>query len=240
MFPQKKSKILVSDLRQLWFDFKWVYPVSFNKIFSKWQISLFCLFLILSSFFLDDSVYLVVSSLKSGFWDAVFAFGRWFGSGNPTLYVFVGFYLIGIFFHLHKLRDAGLLAGESFIFAGFITLLFKSFFGRWRPFTNHGDLSFYGFTWSDNDHLSFSSGHANVAFALSAVLASTTDKKYLKILYYTPAVITCVSRIYHDQHWLSDVVVGALIALLVTKVLIGFHKVRFKNISLKTEQDAGK
>ncbi len=234
MYPQKISKIVLSDLKQLWFDFRWVYPTAFNRIFARWALSLICLFLVFSSFFIDDAVYAIVTSFKNDFWDSVFTFGRWYGSGNPTLYIFAGLYLMGFFYRKHKMRDAGLLAGESFIFAGFITLIFKSLFGRWRPFTNHGDLSFYGFTFSDNDHLSFSSGHANVAFALSAVLASTTDNIYMKVLYYTPAVITCLSRIYHDQHWLSDVVVGALIALLITKVLINFHKVRFKNISLKT------
>lgn len=234
MYPQKKGKIILSDLKQLWFDFKWIYPTAFNRIFSKWQISLICLFAVFSAFFVDDAVYALVISIKNDFWNSVFALGKWYGNGNPTLYAFAGFYLLGIFFHKHKLRDAGLLAGESFVFAGLITLLFKSFFGRWRPFTNHGDLSFYGFTWSDNDHLSFSSGHANVAFCLSTVLASTTDNIYLKILYYIPAVITAFSRIYHDQHWLSDVVVGALIALLITNVLVNFHRTRFKNISLKT------
>ena len=234
MYPQKKSKIFISDLKQLWFDLKGVYQTAFNRIFAKWQISLICVFLVFSAFFVDEAVYELVISLKSSFWDSVFAFGKWYGNGNPTLYAFAGLYLAGIFFHKHKLRDAGLLTGESFVFAGLITLLFKSFFGRWRPFTNHGDLSFYGFTWSDNDHLSFSSGHANVAFCLSTVLASTTDNVYMKILYYIPAVITAVSRIYHNQHWLSDVVVGALIALLITNVLVNFHKTRFKNISLKT------
>lgn len=234
MYSQKKSKIILSDLKQLWFDLKWIYPSAFNRIFSSWQISLICLFLVFSSFFVDDAVYTLVISLKNDFWNSVFAFGKWYGNGNPTLYAFAGFYLIGILFNKHKMRDAGLLAGESFVFAGLITLLFKSFFGRWRPFTNHGDLSFYGFTWSDNDHLSFSSGHANVAFCLSTVLASTTDNIYLKILYYIPAVITSFSRIYHNQHWLSDVVVGALIALLITNVLVNFHRTRFKNISLKT------
>lgn len=229
MYPRKTSKIIQSDLKQLWFDLKSVYPTAFNRIFANWQLSLFCLFLIFSSFIVDDAIYSIVSGWKSESLDSVFAFGRWYGSGNPTLYVFAGLYFLGLFYNKHKMRDAGLLVCESFVFAGLITLILKSFFGRWRPFTNQGDFSFYGFTLSDNDHLSFSSGHANVAFALSAVLASTTDNIYLKILYYTPAVITCISRIYHDQHWLSDVVTGAIVALLITKVLINFHNARFKN-----------
>lgn len=214
----------IKDLKQLWFDFRWVYPNAFNKIFANWQISLACVFIILSSFYLDGAVTSLITSLKSSVVDRIFEFGNWYGHGTATLYLFLGLYIIGLFFNKDKIKDTGLLIGETFIFAGFITLIFKSFFGRWRPFTNHGDFAFYGFTWSDNDHLSFTSGHANVAFCLSTVLASTTDNIYLKIFYYALAVNTGLSRIYHDQHWLSDVVMAVMIALLISKVLISFHR----------------
>lgn len=213
-----------TDLEQLWFDFKYVYSTSFSRIFSSWQISLVCLFIIFSSFHLDPVAQEILTSIKGSFADSIFTFGRWYGSGNPTLYFFLILYVVGIAFKYEKIRDTGLLVGESFIFAGFISVLFKSFFGRWRPFTNHGDLSFYGFTWSDNDHLSFTSGHANVAFALSLSLAAYAPNIYLKIFFYTLAAITGLSRIYHNQHWLSDVVVGALISILITNVLISFRK----------------
>jgi membrane-associated phospholipid phosphatase len=63
------------------------------------------------------------------------------------------------------------------------------------------------------------------------VLASTTKNKYLKIVYYIPAVITCFSRIYHNQHWFSDVVAGAMIAILVTSALIELHRLRYQKVS---------
>jgi membrane-associated phospholipid phosphatase len=216
--------IALDDLKQLWYDFKWVYPNAFNKLFANWQITLTALFVTFSAFYIDDAVTQIITSMKSNLFDSIFEFGRWYGHGTATLYLFLGLYIIGLLLKKDKLRDTGLLVGESFIFAGFVTLLFKSFFGRWRPFTNHGDFAFYGFTLSDNDHLSFTSGHANVAFCLSAVLASTTDNIYLKIFYYALAVNTGISRIYHDQHWLSDVLVGAMIAILISNILISFHK----------------
>lgn len=224
MNQKNRGNKSLGDLKQLWFDLRFVYPNAFNRIFASWQMSLLSLFVIISSFYLDGAVTDLLIGLKSNFADSIFEFGRWYGHGTATLYLFLGFYIIGLIINKDKLRDAGLLIGETFIFAGLVTLLFKSFFGRWRPFTNHGDFAFYGFTWSDNDHLSFASGHANVAFCLSTVLASTTDNIYLKIFYYALAVNTGLSRIYHDQHWLSDVVVGAMIALLISKVLIRFHR----------------
>lgn len=221
-----KTKFWKTDLNQLWFDFKYIYPASFNKICSRWQLSLIWLFIIVSSFHFDPIVQDYIISLKSDFADKIFAFGRWYGNGNPTLYLFLILYIGGIAFKFEKVRDTGLLIGESFIFAGFISILFKSFFGRWRPYTNQGDFSFYGFTWSDNDHLSFTSGHANVAFALSMSLAAHVKNIYLKIFFYLLAVITCLSRIYHNQHWFSDVVVGAMISILITSVLVTLRHAR--------------
>ena len=172
------------DLSQLWFDFKRVYPVAFNKIFEHWGMSLISIFVIISSFYLDSASWEIITSLKGDNADKIFSFGRWYGSGNPTLYLFLLLYIGGAISKVDKLRNTGLLIGESFIFAGFISILFKSLFGRWRPFTNHGDFSFYGFTLADNDHLSFTSGHANVAFALSMSLAAYIPNIYLKIFFY--------------------------------------------------------
>lgn len=224
MDSKKKESFWKSDLSQLWFDFRYVYPTVFNRIFARWQFSLIILFVIFSSFYFDQAAQDIITSLKGSFADGVFTFGRWYGSGNPTLYLFLLLYIGGALFGFEKVRDTGLLVGESFIFAGFISILFKSFFGRWRPYTNQGDFSFYGFTWSDNDHLSFTSGHANVAFALSMSLAAYFENIYLKMFFYALAVVTCISRIYHNAHWLSDVVVGALISIVVTNVLISFRK----------------
>jgi membrane-associated phospholipid phosphatase len=226
----REKSILRIDLKQFWFDLKWVYPTALNRIVQKWQASVIALFIIFSSFYLDYPFLVIFTSIDSQFWDNIFVFGRWYGSGNPTLYLFITLYISGIIFKKVKLRDTGLLIGEAFAFAGLITLIFKSFFGRWRPFTNMGELSFYGLNWTDNDKFSLSSGHANVAFSLSMVLASTTDNIYLKIFYYALAVNTSISRIYHNQHWLSDVVIGALIAILISKVLINFHKLKFKAV----------
>jgi membrane-associated phospholipid phosphatase len=226
-----RHKKYKTDLKQFWFNLKWIYPNSFSLLVKKWQISTLCILALFSAFYLDEAVRDIVISIASPFWDTVFSFGRWYGNGAPTLYLFLSLYILGYFFNKQKIRETGLMIGEAYAFAGLVTLIFKSVFGRFRPYTNHGDLAFYGFDWSDNAHFSFSSGHANVAFALSMVLASTTKNKYLKILYYIPAVITCFSRIYHNQHWFSDVLAGAMIAILVSSALIELHRLRYKKVS---------
>ena len=220
------GKSVVTDLKQLWSDFVKVYPASLSKITANWQISIACMFAIVSSFYLDSAVRELVIGIKNNYAADAFDFGRWYGNGQITLYLFLGLYFSGLLIKHFKIRETGLLIGEAYIFSGLITLIFKSFTGRWRPYTNHGDFSFNGWNFTDNDQFSFFSGHATVAFALSAVLASSTKNIYLKFFYYSLAVLTCLSRIYHEQHWFSDVVAGAINAILFTRVLVALRRQR--------------
>lgn len=215
--------MLREDLKHIGSAFVKVYPMAFRRLFSHWEISLACLFAILSSFYLDPAVRTIVATYKNSIVNSIYDFGRWYGNGQPTLYVFLGAYIGGLILKKYRLRETGLLVGEAFVFSGLLTLIAKSLFGRWRPYTNHGDLAFYGWNFSNNDMFSYYSGHAAVSFALSTVLASTTKNIYLKSFYYLLAAVTCVSRIYHNQHWLSDVVTGAIIAYFISRVLISIH-----------------
>lgn len=220
------GKSVKYDLKQLWSDFVKVYPTAFAKIVNKWQISVACIFIIISAFYIDEPIRVLVISIKNTYATEAFDFGRWYGNGQLTLYMFLGLYFGGLFLKKFKIRDTGLLIGEAYIFSGLITIIFKSITGRYRPYTHHGDFTFYGWNPTDNDMFSFFSGHATVAFALSAVLASTTKNIYLKSFYYALAVLTCLSRIYHEQHWFSDVIAGAINAILFTKVLLILRKTR--------------
>jgi membrane-associated phospholipid phosphatase len=215
--------ILKNDGRHIGSAFVKVYPMTLRRITSHWQITLAALFVIFSSFYLDSAVRSIVTGLNGSIIDSMFSFGRWYGSGTPTLYVFLGLYLGGLIFKKYKLRAAGLLAGEAYIFSGLITLIFKSALGRWRPYMNKDAYEFYGWSLTNNDQFSYFSGHAAVSFALSTILASTTENIYLKSFYYSLAVITCISRIYHQQHWFSDVVTGAIVAYLISRVLVAIH-----------------
>ena len=64
---------------------------------------------------------------------------------------------------------------------------------------------------------SFPSSHAANAFALAAVFAAR--RKRLAILFYLLASLVGFSRIYLDRHFLSDVLVGAIIGLAWTAIV---------------------
>jgi membrane-associated phospholipid phosphatase len=79
------------------------------------------------------------------------------------------------------------------------------------------------FTTGPNDHLSLPSGDATVAFALSAVMAGMIENRLWKIAWYGLAVVTALSRIYHDQHWLSDVLLSTIIGTIVGVWMVNKH-----------------
>jgi membrane-associated phospholipid phosphatase len=214
---------LIKDLKQLWSDIKSVYPVSFAWLTNHWGISIAAVVFIISSFYLDPAIRSLFIGINNKFIDHIFTFGRWYGSGQPTLYLFGGLYLTGLLLRYDKIRDTGLLVGITYCLSGILTLIFKSTCGRWRPYTGKGDLSFDGWNLTGNDQFSYFSGHAQVGFALTIALAAYIKNKYLKILLYMFAVICALSRIYHDQHWWSDVITGSLIAILISHTIVRFH-----------------
>ncbi len=74
-------------------------------------------------------------------------------------------------------------------------------------------------------HNSFPSGHAASAFALFFCIACSTDKKYIHFLCFLLASIAAYSRVYLSQHFLSDVIAGAVIGMAGS---MGFYYLFYK------------
>jgi hypothetical protein len=70
-----------------------------------------------------------------------------------------------------------------------------------------------------SDRLSFPSGHTSNAFAGAEFMSQelSGNSVYYGLLGYAFATTTGVFRIYHQDHWFSDVVAGAGIGILSTK-----------------------
>lgn len=70
-----------------------------------------------------------------------------------------------------------------------------------------------------SDKLSFPSGHTSNSFLGAEFMAQELNEKsvYFGIIGYAFATTTGVFRIYHQNHWFSDVVAGAGFGILSTK-----------------------
>lgn len=111
------------------------------------------------------------------------------------------------------------------IASGIITPAFKYVAGRSRPRDNDGIANFHWFSRGyPSSNSSFPSGHATHAFAMASVIANHYDETWVTYSSYTVAGLVGVARSYHDAHFASDILAGALIGTLVGKSIVARNR----------------
>lgn len=134
--------------------------------------------------------------------------------------------------------ELGLRMVESIGAAGLTSFVIKGIAGRARPFvtsdTNPHNYKF-GRGFRNDDYTSFPSGHVTTAFA--AASAASQEIGYLwphasriwTPVLFTSASLVGVARIYEDKHWASDVVAGAAVGTLVSRVVVRYARAHPRN-----------
>jgi membrane-associated phospholipid phosphatase len=143
-----------------------------------------------------------------------------YGNGLNMIALSAGGYFTGLAIGDRWIRETSLLAGSAIVIAGTISTVTKVLVGRARPYTGDGHLTFRPFSLPLVDVASFPSGHTIVAFAFSGVLAERIKNTWASIGLYGLAAACGVSRMYTDEHWVSDVVFGAFISVSVSHTLV--------------------
>ena len=150
-----------------------------------------------------------------------------------------GFYLAGSLTENETANNVardGLTA--SIIASGLITPALKIATGRSRPYENTGSNDFQ-FLGAQNRNSSFPSGHTTEAFALASVISAHYEKTWVKATAYTTASLVGLARTYHDAHFASDVLAGALIGTWVGQSVVSYHQEkRGHNLALLPETNA--
>lgn len=111
----------------------------------------------------------------------------------------------------------------SLIASGLITPSLKLVVGRTRPRDNAGVYNFRPFS---NNNSSFPSGHATEAFALASVISDHYEETWITWASYSVAGLVGMARIYHEAHFASDVVAGAMIGTLVGRSVVSYNQQR--------------
>jgi membrane-associated phospholipid phosphatase len=114
--------------------------------------------------------------------------------------------------------------GQASLYAGAVTLILKTAIGRARPYMNEGKSSYHPFSSLLDKYHSLPGGHTTTAFVISTVLSRNVEPTWLKVLVYLPAVITPISRVYQDQHWVSDNVLGGAIGFFIATWVVDIHE----------------
>ncbi len=190
------------------------YFSQFNKITSQKIFSIIGFFSLFAfGFFIDNDVRIFVQSIRTPSLDNLFGLFHWYGKSYIPIASIIIFYGSGLILSKPNWRIFGIKIFETYAFSGIIVTSLKSIFGRWRPYTEHGNFSFQFFTLGPNEHLSLPSGDVAIAFTFSMIAASVYNNKLWKSMWYVFALIAAVGRIYHDQHWFSDTILAAGVAI---------------------------
>jgi hypothetical protein len=144
--------------------------------------------------------------------------------GNPFVHLGIAaaVYGGGILGDSPRWKETGEMLGESILLADATTFFLKESIGRARPLVRSDKGSFRPGQFRSN-YDSLPSMHTSSSFAMASILAATSESLPAKLLYYSAATFVGFSRIYRDKHWASDVILGAAIGELCSRVVMTTH-----------------
>jgi membrane-associated phospholipid phosphatase len=157
--------------------------------------------------------------------------GTFFGGPGPVI-IGPSMYVVGRLARIPHMAELGLHGTEALAVGAGITGVLKMLAGRARPeFSNDTNPHDFGFgRGRKNQYASFPSGHATMAFSAAAAVVAETHEWWPRSTWYVAPVMfggataVGISRMYNDQHWASDVVMGAAIGTFA-----GLKTVRFNH-----------
>jgi membrane-associated phospholipid phosphatase len=134
--------------------------------------------------------------------------------GATILTLSIGLYLFGGSLN-RTLGRAGRSLLIGYLSSGVAVQILKHLFGRARPSVTF-DTLFIGPT-MQYGHDSFPSGHATTAFCFAFILSGYFPR--YRLAFYLFGVVAGLYRIDGLSHFLSDVLAGALLGMLVGKIV---------------------
>ncbi len=157
------------------------------------------------------------------------AFNWW---GGPGVVWFAALcWLCGRMWKRSIMSEIGLRGLEAIAVGSALSGIIKGFAGRSRSFLTPGEPWHWSFAhgWTDARYFSMPSGHttATFAFAAAVAMAAVRVPRYraaIAVVVFASAGLVGFARVFTNQHWMSDVVVGALLGSITGIVLTDWHK----------------
>jgi len=175
----------------------------------------------IASFYFDSKIIVLVSSLRTGFFDQFFL-----GITLLSSEIIIFFILTSLFLWNENKRKWILPLWLTLFFSVAASFLLKIAVHRQRPFQcglvsllpSLQESSFA--VWN----FSFPSFQAMLAFSAIPILSKEFPK--LKYAWIILAVFVAFSRVYFGLHFLSDIIAGGLIGYVIGIIILKYEKER--------------
>ena len=120
--------------------------------------------------------------------------------------------LVAFYFFYFKKRNQGLALLYALLLSAIIVQLIKNLFNSTEVtiFFEHGQYMFFTEAVTIPDHPGFPSGHTAIAFTIATLLVLFARSKKWQLPGLLAASLVGFSRIYLAQHFLVDILAGAL------------------------------
>lgn len=155
-----------------------------------------------------DGFYLF-NPYHSHFSDNIFIYLTYLGDGFFCV-------AIGVLLFLFRRRYLSLMVLSSYAVSGIIAQVLKYFILEARPavYLKGSTYPYFIENVTLHNFHAFPSGHTASAFALAGVLAFAVRNKNYSWLFLAGAALVGYSRIYLAQHFMDDVLAGAIIGFV--------------------------
>ncbi len=154
-----------------------------------------------------------------------------------SAYIGVSLYAYGRLANDRRIADLGLHGTEALLIGAVSGAVLKGLFGRERPYVKRDPHSYkLGRGFGEEHYRSMPSGHTISAFAAAAAVTSETrrwwrgSEVYIGPLMYGGAALAGISRIYHNRHWMSDIMMGAAIGTVAGIKVVRYHHAHPDNV----------
>lgn len=190
----------------------------------------------------DDEFDHWANNFRNDIPDSVLTFGGDYARPEGNYGITGAVYFAGLFTKNEKLRRAGVLMMSSTIASGFLQQLTVRVIGRARPLTGEPASTFYPFRFKEvKRYDSFFSGHTVLSFTNAYAIAKQFKNPWVKAGIYTVGMVPGFTRIVVSKHWISDVVFGTVMSILIVesidKYLDTKYQQKYNNNSKKVNWD---
>lgn len=159
---------------------------------------------------IEKNLFLAINSFHNPFLDFFNLIITYLGEGLIVLIVFLLCYL--------TTRKAYALLGiASIAISGIVVSILKNLIQRPRPLAVLEEVNAAFFSYRS---LSFPSGHSTTVMAAATVLSFHYRK--FAFIFYSVGLYVCYTRVYLGVHWVSDIVTGALIGYIISKIILRY------------------